>query len=360
MRTRRHAQPSRHGRASRWPGRARRARARALGEARRCAGDAARRARPAPRRRGAARQIEALAPNAYDAMSYYERWMAAIGNGLLARGVVTADEIARAIAGRGRGAPCGRARRARPRRARPRARPRSPAPSEAAGRGRRALGLLPGDGGRGARAADREGHPHRRRRPRAWSSAWMRAGPQSAPGSSPRPGSIPPTRRGSWQTAGGRRDLGIDMGRDPAGGRREHARAAQPRRLHALLLLSAGPGHPARLVQEPRLSLARRARAARRVARVRHRPSPTTSRCASMIRPPTCAISCCRSGRREPTDGARNARRPRHPRQHDRRLARQRARVSIFRATVRPSTSPLRGFAQDEEPWVKLKEKSSS
>jgi nitrile hydratase alpha subunit len=45
----------------------------------------------------ARRQIEALAPNAYDAMSYYERWMAAIGNGLLARGVVTADEIASAM-----------------------------------------------------------------------------------------------------------------------------------------------------------------------------------------------------------------------------------------------------------------------
>ncbi|HUK59103.1 MAG TPA: nitrile hydratase subunit alpha [Stellaceae bacterium] len=45
----------------------------------------------------ARRQIEALAPNAYDAMSYYERWMAAIGNGLLARGVLTADEIAHAM-----------------------------------------------------------------------------------------------------------------------------------------------------------------------------------------------------------------------------------------------------------------------
>jgi nitrile hydratase alpha subunit len=45
----------------------------------------------------ARRQIEALAPNVYDAMSYYERWMAAIGNGLLARGVLSADEIARAM-----------------------------------------------------------------------------------------------------------------------------------------------------------------------------------------------------------------------------------------------------------------------
>ncbi len=45
----------------------------------------------------ARRQIEALTPNAYDTMSYYERWMAAIGNGLLARGVLSADEIARAM-----------------------------------------------------------------------------------------------------------------------------------------------------------------------------------------------------------------------------------------------------------------------
>ena len=45
----------------------------------------------------ARRQIEALTPNAYDTMSYYERWMAAIGSGLLGRGVVTADEIARAM-----------------------------------------------------------------------------------------------------------------------------------------------------------------------------------------------------------------------------------------------------------------------
>jgi nitrile hydratase len=47
----------------------------------------------------ARRQIESLAPDAYDAMVYYERWMAAIGQGLLARGVVTADEIARAMEG---------------------------------------------------------------------------------------------------------------------------------------------------------------------------------------------------------------------------------------------------------------------
>src|SRR5438067_6444188 len=41
------------------------------------------------------RNIEALGPEAYDAMTYYERWMSAICNTLLQRGVFTADELAR-------------------------------------------------------------------------------------------------------------------------------------------------------------------------------------------------------------------------------------------------------------------------
>jgi hypothetical protein len=41
------------------------------------------------------RQIEGLGPGAYDAMSYYERWIAAITRVLLERGVVTADELGR-------------------------------------------------------------------------------------------------------------------------------------------------------------------------------------------------------------------------------------------------------------------------
>ncbi|HXQ52357.1 MAG TPA: nitrile hydratase subunit alpha [Stellaceae bacterium] len=45
----------------------------------------------------ARRNIEQLPPEAYDAMSYYERWMAAIGNGLLQRGVLTSDEIGRGM-----------------------------------------------------------------------------------------------------------------------------------------------------------------------------------------------------------------------------------------------------------------------
>lgn len=44
------------------------------------------------------RNIEALPPDAYDKMSYYERWISAITNTLLQRGVVTADEIGRKIA----------------------------------------------------------------------------------------------------------------------------------------------------------------------------------------------------------------------------------------------------------------------
>jgi len=41
------------------------------------------------------RQIEGLGPGAYDAMSYYERWIAAITRVLLERGVLTADELGR-------------------------------------------------------------------------------------------------------------------------------------------------------------------------------------------------------------------------------------------------------------------------
>lgn len=41
------------------------------------------------------RNIEALPPDAYDRMSYYERWIAAIANTLLQRGVVTTDELGR-------------------------------------------------------------------------------------------------------------------------------------------------------------------------------------------------------------------------------------------------------------------------
>jgi hypothetical protein len=41
------------------------------------------------------RQIEGLGPDAYDAMSYYERWIAAITRVLLERGVLSADELGR-------------------------------------------------------------------------------------------------------------------------------------------------------------------------------------------------------------------------------------------------------------------------
>jgi len=44
------------------------------------------------------RNIEALAPDAYDKMSYYERWIAAITLTLLQRGVLTSDELGRAMA----------------------------------------------------------------------------------------------------------------------------------------------------------------------------------------------------------------------------------------------------------------------
>ena len=44
------------------------------------------------------RNIEALGPQAYDAMSYYERWMAGICATLLQRGAITADELGRKMA----------------------------------------------------------------------------------------------------------------------------------------------------------------------------------------------------------------------------------------------------------------------
>ena len=44
------------------------------------------------------RNIEALPPDAYDRLSYYERWVMAIANVLLQRGAVTADELGRKMA----------------------------------------------------------------------------------------------------------------------------------------------------------------------------------------------------------------------------------------------------------------------
>jgi hypothetical protein len=41
------------------------------------------------------RNIESLGPEAYDRMTYYERWMSAISSTLIQRGVLTIDEIGR-------------------------------------------------------------------------------------------------------------------------------------------------------------------------------------------------------------------------------------------------------------------------
>jgi nitrile hydratase subunit beta len=43
------------------------------------------------------RNIEGLGPDAYDAMSYYERWIASITKTLLERGVISSDELGRKI-----------------------------------------------------------------------------------------------------------------------------------------------------------------------------------------------------------------------------------------------------------------------
>jgi hypothetical protein len=41
------------------------------------------------------RNIEALAPDAYDQLGYYERWVAAITDTLIQRGVLTSEEVGR-------------------------------------------------------------------------------------------------------------------------------------------------------------------------------------------------------------------------------------------------------------------------
>lgn len=43
------------------------------------------------------KNIEALGPEAYDKMTYYERWITAISNTLLERGVITSEELGRGI-----------------------------------------------------------------------------------------------------------------------------------------------------------------------------------------------------------------------------------------------------------------------
>ncbi len=44
------------------------------------------------------RNVEALAPDAYESMTYYERWIASIAATMLQRGVFTADELGRKLA----------------------------------------------------------------------------------------------------------------------------------------------------------------------------------------------------------------------------------------------------------------------
>ena len=44
------------------------------------------------------RNIEALGPGAYETMGYYERWVAAIANAMIDRGVVTSDALGRRMA----------------------------------------------------------------------------------------------------------------------------------------------------------------------------------------------------------------------------------------------------------------------
>jgi hypothetical protein len=41
------------------------------------------------------RNIEALAPDVYDQLTYYERWAASMTNAMIQRGVITSEELAR-------------------------------------------------------------------------------------------------------------------------------------------------------------------------------------------------------------------------------------------------------------------------
>ena len=45
------------------------------------------------------RNIESLGADAYDRMGYYERWMHAIAQTLIQRGVISIDELGRTLAG---------------------------------------------------------------------------------------------------------------------------------------------------------------------------------------------------------------------------------------------------------------------
>jgi hypothetical protein len=43
------------------------------------------------------KHVESLAPEAYAKMGYYERWVTAIANTLLERGIITSEELGRGI-----------------------------------------------------------------------------------------------------------------------------------------------------------------------------------------------------------------------------------------------------------------------
>jgi len=44
------------------------------------------------------KNIEAIGPDAYDKMTYYERWITSITSTLLQRGAISSDELARKLA----------------------------------------------------------------------------------------------------------------------------------------------------------------------------------------------------------------------------------------------------------------------
>ena len=99
----------------------------------------------------------------------------------------------------------------------------------------------------------------------------------------------------------------VEPGRQPPDRGREHARHPQPRRLHAVLVLSVGgAGVAAGLVQIGALPLARGHRPEGRARRFRREPCRPRPRSGSGIRPPRRGSSCCRCGPPAPRAGARS------------------------------------------------------
>jgi hypothetical protein len=148
-------------------------------------------------------------------------------------------------------------------------------------------------------------------------------GPRNGAGWWPGPGRPGLQGRGFSPTPRPRRRAGHRRARGRArGGGREHRHGPQRGRLHAVLVLPvAAAGHPAGLVQEPALPLARGQRAPAVLSELGLDVPPRSS-CGCGTRAPRSATWWSPSARRHRRAVRGRARRPRHPRRHDRRRPR--------------------------------------